>query len=152
MAETVGDGMADDCIFCQILEQQAPCYPVHETRYTKTFLDVFPASPGHCLIVTKDHYQDIFDATPEAIAMVGHVSTLIAHAVKQELDCDGVGIFQLNGAAAGQTVFHYHMHVIPRTDGRDLEFHTRVPGDPDELQAMAQRLQERAAAMHAEDD
>jgi len=144
--------MAHDCIFCQILNEQASCYPVHETRYTKTFLDIFPASPGHCLIVTKEHYQNIFDATPEAISMVGHVSTLIAHTVKQELQCDGVSIFQLNGAAAGQTVFHYHMHVIPRGEGQELAIHSRVRGDPDELQAMAQRLQARATAMQADHD
>jgi histidine triad (HIT) family protein len=143
--------MSDDCIFCQIINEQSPCYHVHETRYTRTFLDIFPAEPGHCLIVTRDHYQDIFEATPESIAMVGHVSTLIAHAVKQELQCDGVGIFQLNGAAAGQTVFHYHMHVIPRTAGQELSIHTRVPGDPAELQGMAERLHKRALSMREED-
>lgn len=144
--------MTEPCIFCQILNEQASCYPVHETRYTKTFLDIFPAAPGHCLIVTKEHYQDIFEATPEAISMVGHVSTLIAHTVKQELQCDGVGVFQLNGAAAGQTVFHYHMHVIPRNVGEELVIHSRVQGDPDELQAMAERLNRRALGMHAEID
>lgn len=143
--------MADDCIFCQILAGKAPCYPVHETRYTRTFLDIFPAAPGHCLIVTKKHFRDIFEATPEAIGMVGHVSTLIAHTVREELQCDGVGIFQLNGAAAGQTVFHYHMHVIPRTAGTDLSIHSRVPGDPAELQAMAERLHLRALSMRVED-
>lgn len=143
--------MSNDCIFCQILAEKAPCYPVHETRYTKTFLDVFPAAPGHCLIVTKDHYQDIFEATPEAIGMVGHVSTLIAHTVRDELKCDGVGIFQLNGAAAGQTVFHYHMHVIPRNAGEELSIHSRVPGAPLELEAMASRLSERAYSMRIED-
>ena len=84
--------------------------------------------------------------------MVGHVSTLIAHTVKQELQCDGVGVFQLNGAAAGQTVFHYHMHVIPRNAGEELVIHSRVQGDPDELQAMAERLNRRALGMHAEID
>ena len=143
--------MTEPCIFCQILNEQAPCHPVHETRYTKTFLDIFPAAPGHCLIVTKQHYRDIFEATPEDISMVGHVSTLIAHTVKQELQCDGVGIFQLNGAAAGQTVFHYHMHVIPRTTGEDLSIHSRIPGDPEELQAMAERLHKRAYSMRVED-
>lgn len=143
--------MSEDCIFCQILAEKAPCYPVHETRYTKTFLDVFPAAPGHCLIVTKEHYRDIFEATPEAIGMVGHVSTLIAHTVNDELKCDGVGIFQLNGAAAGQTVFHYHMHVIPRIAGEDLAIHSRQPGDPDQLAAMAARLSARASSMRIDD-
>ena len=143
--------MHEDCIFCQILADKAPSYPVHETRYTRTFLDIFPAAPGHCLIVTKEHFTDIFEATPEAIGMVGHVSTLIAHTLREELNCDGVGIFQLNGAAAGQTVFHYHMHVIPRTTGEDLSIHSRIPGDPEELQAMAERLHKRAYSMRVED-
>ena len=143
--------MSDDCIFCQIIADKAPCYAVHETRYTRTFLDIFPSAPGHCLIVTKQHFTDIFDATPEAIAMVGHVSTLIAHTLREELDCDGVGIFQLNGAAAGQTVFHYHMHVIPRNAGDDLSIHSRIPGDPEELQAMAERLSKRAYSMRVDD-
>ncbi|KAA1193033.1 HIT family protein [Pseudohalioglobus sediminis] len=143
--------MSDNCIFCQILAEKAPCYPVHETRYTRTFLDIFPAAPGHCLIVTKEHYTDIFDATPEAIAMVGHVSTLIAHAVRDELQCDGVGVFQLNGAAAGQTVFHYHMHVIPRNTGEELVIHSRQPGNASELEAMAARLSKRAHAMRIDD-
>ena len=143
--------MERDCIFCQILADRAPCYAVHETRYTKTFLDIFPAAPGHCLIVTKEHVTDIMEATPEAIGLVGHVSTLIAHTVKEELQCDGVGIFQLNGAAAGQTVFHYHMHVIPRNHGEDLSIHSREPGNPSELEAMAVRLSKRAYAMRVDE-
>jgi histidine triad (HIT) family protein len=143
--------MSDECVFCQILNDTAPCYQVHETRYTKTFLDIFPAAPGHCLIVTKQHFCDIFDAPPDAIGMVGHVSTLIAHTVREELKCDGVGIFQLNGAAAGQTVFHYHMHVVPRTVGEELNIHSRVPGNPAELEAMAARLSERAYSMRIDD-
>lgn len=144
--------MSDDCIFCQIIAGRAPCYPVHETRYTRTFLDVFPAAPGHCLIVTKQHFKDIFEATPDAISMVGHVSTLIAHTVQQELQCDGVSIFQLNGAAAGQTVFHYHMHVVPRTTGQELIVHGREQASPTDLEAMAIRLAARAATMHDGDE
>ncbi len=143
--------MESDCIFCQIIADKAPCYPVHETRYTRTFLDIFPAAPGHCLIVTKEHFTDIFEATPEAIGLVGHVSTLIAHTLKEELQCDGVGIFQLNGAAAGQTVFHYHMHVIPRNHGEELSIHSRDPGNPSELEAMAVRLSKRAYSMRVDE-
>ena len=143
--------MERDCIFCQILADKAPCYLVHETRYTRTFLDIFPAAPGHCLIVTKQHFTDIFEATPEAIGLVGHVSTLIAHTLREELQCDGVGIFQLNGAAAGQTVFHYHMHVIPRNHGEELAIHSREPGNPSELEAMAMHLSKRAYSMRIDE-
>lgn len=143
--------MERDCIFCQILADRAPCYAVHETRHTKTFLDIFPAAPGHCLIVTKQHFTDILEATPGAIGLVGQVSTLIASTLKEELQCDGVGIFQLNGAAAGQTVFHYHMHVIPRNHGEDLAIHSREPGNPSELEAMAMRLSKRAYSMRVDE-
>ncbi|PLW66844.1 HIT family protein [Pseudohalioglobus lutimaris] len=143
--------MSDDCIFCQIIAGKAQCHPVHETRYTRTFLDAFPSTPGHCLIVTKAHFTDIFDSTPEEIAMVGHVSTLIAHTLREELQCDGVGIYQLNGAAAGQTVFHYHMHVIPRMVGQELHIHSRARGAPAELEAMAARLSKRAYSLRTDD-
>lgn len=143
--------MTDECVFCQIIADQETSYPVYETRSTRTFLDVFPGAPGHCLIVTKDHYRDIFEAPPEDIALIGHVSTLIAHTLKQELDCDAVAIFQLNGAAAGQTVFHYHMHVVPRNHGQELQLHSRESADPAELQAMADRLRARAEMMLVEE-
>ena len=71
--------------------------------------------------------------------------------LKDELQCDGVGIFQLNGAAAGQTVFHYHMHVIPRNHGEDLSIHSRDPGNPSELEAMAMRLSKRAYSMRVDE-
>jgi histidine triad (HIT) family protein len=138
--------MSEECIFCQIVSGQQPCYPVHETEHTRTFLDLFPAAPGHCLIVTRAHYRDIFEASAEEIARVGHVSTLIARTLQRELGCEGVGVFQLNGAAAGQTVFHYHMHVIPRNTGEILRIHSREPGEPAELEAMAARLSARARA------
>lgn len=143
--------MSDDCVFCQILSDNAPSYQVHETRYTRTFLDLFPAAPGHCLIVTKDHFKDIFDATPEAIGMVGHVSTLIAHTLRSELECDGVSLLQLNGAAAGQTVFHYHMHAIPRYQGEELNIQSRTQSNPEDLQAMAARLSDRALSLRNDD-
>lgn len=142
--------MNDDCIFCQILAGRAPCYLVDETPHTRTFLDISPATPGHCLIVTRDHFRDIHEATPQAISRIGEVSTLIADAVKRELECDGVGIFQLNGAAAGQTVFHYHMHVIPRNHGEPLAIHAREMGDPAELEAMASRLSRRVEVLRGD--
>ena len=134
--------MPEDCIFCQIIAGDAKGYIVDEDEYTMTFMDAFPVVPGHTLIVTKNHYDNILDADAEAIAAVGRRSTSIAKAIKAALQPEGLGVFQLNGAAAGQTVFHYHMHLIPRNDGEQLEIHSRIPGAPEDLAAMAARIKE----------
>lgn len=134
--------MHDDCIFCQIIARDATAYVVDEDEYTMTFMDAFPVVPGHTLIVTKAHYENVLEAQPSAIGAVGEKSVSIAKAIKTALQPDGLGVFQLNGAAAGQTVFHYHMHLIPRNEGEQLEIHSRIPGAPEDLVEMAARIKE----------
>lgn len=134
--------MHEDCIFCRIIAGDAPGYIVDEDEHTMTFMDAFPVVPGHTLIVTKNHYDNILEADAEAIGAVGKRSVSIARALKRTLQPQGLGVFQLNGAAAGQTVFHYHMHLIPRNDGEQLEIHSRIPGAPEDLAAMASRIKE----------
>lgn len=130
----------DNCIFCQIIQGNAPCHKLHEDELTMTFLDAFPAAPGHLLIITKEHFSDIFEAKPEAIARVAANSVKVAAALNSELQPDGLGIFQLNREAAGQTVFHYHMHLIPQTAGKAIGIHSKVAAAPNELMAMADRI------------
>lgn len=132
----------DHCIFCQIIAGEATSYIVDEDEHTMTFMDAFPVREGHTLIVTREHYDNILEATPEAIAAVGAKSVAVARAIKKGLQPDGLGIFQLNGTAAGQTVFHYHAHLIPCNEGETLEIHSRTPGDPPSLAAVAQTLKE----------
>lgn len=133
----------DDCIFCQIVRGQSPCHLVYEDNHSMAFMDAFPSATGHVLIITKEHFSDIFEATPEAIAALGAVSVSLAEAINMELTPDGLGIFQLNKAAAGQTVFHYHMHLIPRNEGEELSLHSKTLGDPEQLSALALRLRSR---------
>lgn len=130
----------DDCIFCRIIRGDAPCFRVHEDELTISFLDVFPSAPGHLLIVTKDHFSDIFDADPAALARVGSNSAMMARAIESVFSPDGLGIYQLNRPAAGQTVFHYHMHLIPRTAGGGLDVHAKSAGDPQQLESHAEQL------------
>ena len=92
----------DNCIFCQIVAGQAQSQIVYENDKVMAFMDVMPASDGHTLLVTKNHYDNVMAASPEDIAEVGRVSVAIACAVKQASGADGVGVHQLNGAAAGQ--------------------------------------------------
>jgi histidine triad (HIT) family protein len=129
-----------DCIFCQIVAQTAPSFRVDEDELTYTFMDIFPVAPGHTLIITKEHFENIFETTPGALAAVARKSVDVAAAINRELAPEGLGVFQLNGAAAGQTVFHYHMHLIPRSGGDTLALHSRIRGADDELASIAQLL------------
>lgn len=136
---------SEHCIFCQIIAGTLPAYIVDEDEHTMTFMDAFPVVPGHTLIVTKRHYDNVLEADPVAIAAVGAKSVAIGRAIKSALQPEGLGIFQLNGAAAGQTVFHYHMHLVPRNDGDSLQIHSRVPGDAEDLRTVAIRLRQALA-------
>ena len=129
-----------DCIFCQIVSGAAPCFRVCEDDRTLTFLDLFPVAEGHALIVPKLHADDLFGMDRETLAAVSATSLRVAAAIKRVLAPDGLGIFQLNGAAAGQTVFHYHMHLLPRNEGVPFALHTRVRGDDGVLERTAARL------------
>ncbi len=130
----------DDCIFCQIVQGKAPCYKLYEDELSLVFLDIFPAAPGHLLIITKEHFSDIFEAKPEALARVASNSVKMASAIQQVVNPDGLGVYQLNKAAAGQTVFHYHMHLIPQFAGKNIGIHSKTAGDPEQLAALAKEF------------
>jgi histidine triad (HIT) family protein len=128
------------CIFCRIVAKQAPAHVVLEDATTLAFMDIFPVADGHVLVIPKAHATNLLE-TPEAdLCGVIARSRQIARAIREVLAPDGVGVFQLNGAAAGQTVFHYHMHLIPRKQGDTLQVHSRTPGDPARLAELARRL------------
>ncbi len=129
-----------DCVFCKIVRKEAPAHVVCEDARTLVFMDIFPVADGHTLIIPKTHCDDIFGADPGDLRAVIDRSHEVAHAIGRVLAPDGLGIFQLNGAAAGQTVFHYHMHLIPRNHGAGLQIHGRTPGDPTRLADIAKRL------------
>jgi histidine triad (HIT) family protein len=128
------------CIFCKIVRGEAPAHRVYEDNRVIVFLDIFPVSEGHTLVVTKQHYSDLFEADPESLQAVVTVAKKVAHALREVVRPAGLMVFQLNGSAAGQTVFHYHMHLMPRAEGEPLRLHARKPGDPEQLANLAARL------------
>ena len=130
----------ENCIFCQIVKGSAPAIKLHEDELTMTFLDIFPAAPGHLLIITKEHFSNLMAADPEAVARVAANSVAVAKALEATLSPDGIGVYQLNGAAAGQTVFHYHMHLIPRKEGEGRSIHAKAAADAQQLEALAEVL------------
>jgi len=129
-----------DCIFCRIVAGEAPAHLVHDEELVLSFMDIAPVGDGHLLIVPKAHSENVLDTEPAALAAVMAASRRLAHALKRALGCDGIGVHQLNGAAAGQTVFHYHMHLIPRNHGDPIAFHGRKAGDPERIAENARKI------------
>ena len=129
-----------DCIFCEIEAGRAPAHRVYEDERTLVFMDKFPVADGHTLIIPRRHAADLFETGEEDLRAVVSLSRRVAHAIREVLVPDGLGVFQLNGAAAGQTVFHYHMHLIPRMQGGSLRIHGRRPGDDGRLAEVAAQL------------
>ena len=104
----------EDCIFCKIIAGEIPSTAVYEDEDFKAILDVGPAARGHVIIIPKKHAANIYELEDEDAAKVFPIAKKIATALKKTYDCDGVNVLQNNGKAAGQTVFHFHMHLIPR--------------------------------------
>lgn len=138
--------MSDGCIFCRIVDGTLPCHRVYEDERVLAFMDIFPVADGHTLVITKQHAANLFEADEVALTAVMAASRRIAHAIRTVLAPDGLMVFQLNGAAAMQTVFHYHMHLLPRREGEALALHTRVPGDPARLAELADQLRASLAS------
>jgi len=137
------------CIFCAIVAGAAPCHRVYEDRHVLAFMDIFPVGDGHLLVIPKRHYENLLEADEESMLAVMSASRRIAHALKRALRPDGIGVHQLNGTAAGQTVFHYHMHLIPRNHGDPIAFHGRKAGDPARLAEHARRIAEALREVEA---
>lgn len=123
------------CIFCKIVAGEIPAHRVYEDEDTIAFLDILPASRGHSLVVPKQHAGTLFDISPASLAAVSAASQTVARILRQKLACDGMNVFQNNGAAAGQEVPHYHVHLLPRWTGQAASLGRR--GAPDDPQALA---------------
>ena len=130
-----------DCIFCAIAAGEMPAEIVHADERTVAFLDIFPAARGHVLVIPRAHADDIHGADPADVATCAQTAQLMAGRVSRALGADGVTITQANGRAAGQTVVHYHVHVIPRMDGDGI-LRSWQPGEtsPEELTRMGALL------------
>ncbi|MBY6366421.1 HIT family protein [Rhodococcoides corynebacterioides] len=125
--------MTPECVFCDIVAGRAPATVVHETDTTLAFLDIRPVTTGHTLVIPKVHSSGLADLDPAVAGEVFRTGQLLARAVRRGLDADGVNLVMNDGRAAFQTVFHSHLHVVPRHDGDRIRFVagfvTRRPGD-----------------------
>ncbi|ARU87852.1 HIT family protein [Pseudomonas sp. M30-35] len=134
-------------IFAQIIRGDAPCYKLYEDDDVLAFLDVFPQSFGHTLVIPKrSAARNMLDIDADSLCKVMQVVQKITRVLVDELQPAGVQVAQFNGAPAGQTVFHIHMHVIPRFAGEDLGIHASAKADASELEALQARLVTRLKA------
>jgi histidine triad (HIT) family protein len=127
-------------VFARILRGEIPAHRVLEDEHTLAFMDVMPQVDGHTLVIPKVEAESIFDLPPESLAATMVATQRVARAVKKAFDAPGVMIAQLNGPAAGQSVFHVHFHVLPRHAGLELRFHARNMADPAVLAEHAARV------------
>lgn len=104
----------DSCIFCKIIKGEIPSYTIYEDDIVKVILDISPAAKGHAVLLVKEHVANVFELSAELAGKVFAVVPKVAAAMKEELGCDGMNILQNNGVEAGQTIFHLHIHFIPR--------------------------------------
>ena len=121
----------ESCIFCKIAAGEIPSKTLYEDEEFRVILDPAPATKGHALILPKDHYRDLFELPDEKAAKVMVLAKKMAAQMREKLHCDGFNLMQNNEEAAGQTVFHFHMHLIPRynDDGQTIGWKPGKPGD-----------------------
>jgi histidine triad (HIT) family protein len=130
-----------DCIFCKIVAGELPATIVDEDERTIAFMDINPGTRGHALVVPRVHAHDLLSIEPSELAAVANAAQRLAIRAKERLRADGVNVINSCGAAAWQTVFHFHLHVIPRYEGDPMRLPwLPAPGDPAEIAAAAERL------------
>ena len=131
----------DDNIFAKILRGDLPCTKIYEDDEVLSFLDLFPQTKGHALDIPKHAARNFFDVDTEVLKTLIARTQMVARAVRAALQPDGVRIMQFNGAPAGQTVFHIHMHILPMYEGDQLGAHASgKQADPAELEALAEKV------------
>ncbi len=110
-----------DCIFCRIVAGQIPCFKLYEDADTLAFMDINPGNDGHALVIAKAHHPDLYAMPPALLGAVAATAQRVAKAVKKALGPDGINMVQANGKGAEQSVFHFHLHILPRRIGDDLK-------------------------------
>jgi histidine triad (HIT) family protein len=142
---------ASDCIFCRIVAGASPCEAIHEDAASFSFMDINPANDGHCLVIPKAHFASVFEMPPEIFGRVAAAAATVARAVDAELRPGGLSLVQANGAVAGQSVFHLHIHVLPRRAGDDLRLNwdRDRPAGAGDLRRIAEIADRLRARLHA---
>ena len=130
-----------DCIFCKIVAAQIPSTKVHEDALTLAFMDISQVNPGHVLVAVKPHVENIYGLDDALAGAVFQTAARVARAVEKAYTPKGVTLHQANGTAAGQTVFHFHLHIVPRHEGDGMHLAWPIKNPPrEQLEANAARI------------
>ena len=134
----------ESCIFCKIVRKQAPASIIYEDETVMAFLDIRPLNEGHTLVIPKKHYVDIFDIPEDQLSQVHKVAKQVSAAIKKATNADGISIIQQNGKAAGQDIFHFHVHAVPRFEGQKLpSFSALKEVERVKLDGMAKKIKQQ---------
>ncbi len=130
-----------DCIFCKIANGEIPSTTIYEDGDFRVITDINPANLGHCLVIPKAHAANVYELSEELTAKAFVIAKKVAAAVKKATECDGVNILQNNGETAGQTVFHFHIHIIPRLKSDDVKLSFgSFKADSESIAAMGEKI------------
>jgi histidine triad (HIT) family protein len=133
-----------DCVFCRIVARQIPATVVHEDEHTLAFMDLGQVNPGHVLVAVKAHAENLYALNDAQAGAVLRAAARVARAIRDAFKPEGLSVYQANGEAAGQTVFHYHVHLVPRHEGDGMALSWPVKNPPRE------KLEEYAAKIRTE--
>jgi histidine triad (HIT) family protein len=135
-----------DCVFCKIMAKQIPATVVHEDEATLAFMDIGQVNPGHVLVACKAHVENVYGLQDAQAAAVFRTAARVARAIRAAFNPPGLSIYQANGKPAGQTVFHFHLHVLPRHDADGMQLVWPVKNPPREkLVAYAAQIRAQLA-------
>ena len=133
-----------DCVFCRIVAKSIPATVVHEDEHTLAFMDIGQVNPGHVLVALKAHAENVYGLEEPQAAAVFIAVRRVARAIREAFKPEGLSIYQANGKPAGQTVFHFHIHLVPRHEGDGMAFTWPVKNPPREkLEDYAARIRAR---------
>ncbi len=132
----------NDCIFCKIITKQIPAEIIYENDSVISILDIHPVNYGHALVIPKNHCKDFLDIPKNQLEEIMHTGQIVANALIKSFQLQGFNIFANNGAIAGQSVFHFHLHILPRYPNDNVHFHTNLKKyEGDFIKKLSQKIQ-----------
>lgn len=134
--------MSQNCLFCKIVSGETPSVNVYEDNHTLAFLDLYPISKGHTLIIPKQHFENLEELPKKSFIHIFNTAQKISYALRKSIGAEGINLLQNNGLAAGQEIFHFHLHIIPRfnSDNHSWEWNKKCYDSNNEMSELANKM------------